>query len=208
MHRIYEWFRWHRFAVDLIGAALLWIVLALTTSPQWFPEFVVATLLIAPLAWRRTRPVVAGSAVAIVALVQWAFAVRPMPADIAVILVVYSLSAYGPRWASLGGFALALALAIMLETRYFGNDLSSRAESWSLAGLSDILFPVLLIWFAVALAWTLGYLTRGRRLREQALEDRARRLEVEQQQERALAASDERAHIAREMHDMSPIRSP
>ncbi|ABY22795.1 two-component sensor kinase [Renibacterium salmoninarum ATCC 33209] len=51
-------------------------------------------------------------------------------------------------------------------------------------------------------SWTLGDLTRTRRLREQALENRARRLEIEQQQERDLAASDERAHIAREMHDI------
>ena len=35
-----------------------------------------------------------------------------------------------------------------------------------------------------------------------ALEDRARRLEVERQQERDLAAADERSHIAREMHDI------
>src|SRR5690606_18563012 len=34
------------------------------------------------------------------------------------------------------------------------------------------------------------------------LEDRTRRLEVEREQERELAAADERSHIAREMHDI------
>ena len=52
------------------------------------------------------------------------------------------------------------------------------------------------------LAWTMGDLARSRRRTYQALEDRTRRLEVERQQERDLAAADERSHIAREMHDI------
>ncbi|MDD0858646.1 histidine kinase [Arthrobacter alpinus] len=61
---------------------------------------------------------------------------------------------------------------------------------------------ILMVWVLILFSWTAGDLTRTKRLREQALSDRAHRLEIEAQHERDLAASDERAHIAREMHDI------
>ena len=54
----------------------------------------------------------------------------------------------------------------------------------------------------VTVAFLAGDLARGRRRRREQLEDRARRLEVEREQEVRLAAQDERARIAREMHDV------
>lgn len=200
MHKIYEWFRTHRFVVDFIAMALLWLFTAfIQYSSSSGPLSVLAsTLLVLPLAWRRTNPVAAGVAIAFVALVQWAIAYPPLPANVAVILVVYSLAAYGPRWASLGGLGLALLGAILVITRYYlGENLSS-----GVANLPYTVLLIFLVWFLVLFSWTFGDLTRTRRLREQGLEDRAHRLEIEQQQERALAASDERAHIAREMHDI------
>lgn len=200
MHRLYEWFRTHRFTVDFLAMALLWLFTAFIqySSSSGFETVVLSTLLIVPLAWRRTSPLIAGGAIAAVCLAQWALNLMPLPANIAVILVVYSLAAYGPRWASLSGLGLALIGAIMLVSRYYVGE---RTLS-NVASLPYTVLLVLLVWFLVLFSWTLGDLTRTRRLREQGLEDRARRLEIEQQQERALAASDERAHIAREMHDI------
>ncbi len=199
MHKIYEWFRTHRFVVDFIAMTLLWLFTAFIqySSSSGMTSIAVSTFLVFPLAWRRTRPVFAGAAIAAVALVQWAIAFPPLPANLAVILVVYSLAAYAPRWASLSGLALALLGAIMVTSRYsLGGDIAN------IASLTGVVLLVMMLWFLVLFSWTFGDLTRTRRLREQGLEDRARRLEIEQQQERALAASDERAHIAREMHDI------
>ncbi|WP_394940777.1 sensor histidine kinase [Psychromicrobium sp. YIM B11713] len=201
MQRIYEWFRTHHFVVDTAVTGLIWLALAFFPSGNLGLTMTFATLLIIPLIWRRIKPVLAGSIIAGTAVVQWAFAVPPMPADLGVILVVYALAAFGPRWASLSGLGLALLGGLMLVSRYY-LFLGLEESSFTLASLPYNAILVILVWCLVLFAWTLGDLTRTRRLREQALEDRAQRLEIEQQQERALAASDERAHIAREMHDI------
>ncbi|POH59988.1 sensor histidine kinase [Arthrobacter glacialis] len=206
MHSIYDWFRRHRFAVDFVLMAVLWLVaMPLSVMDGGYSNStsdvvvagIFATALIVPLAWRRTRTVMAGIIVAVVAITQWALHVQPMPADIAVPLIVYALAAFGPRWASLGGLGLAMVGAVMLVTRYFYN-----LTSTSLADLPYGAVLILVVWVLVLFSWTAGDLTRTKRLREQALEDRAHRLEIEAQHERELAASDERAHIAREMHDI------
>jgi signal transduction histidine kinase len=205
MHSIYDWFRRHRFAVDFVGMAVLWLLvvpftLAGSGGGHWgsLPvNLVVDTALVVPLAWRRTRTVMAGSIIAAVALLQWGLAISPSPADVAVVLVVYALAAFGPRWASLCGLVLALLGAILLVSRYY-YDLTMQA----VASLPYAAVLVVTVWVLVLFSWTLGDLTRTKRLRERALEDRAHRLEIEAQHEREMAASDERAHIAREMHDI------
>jgi len=50
--------------------------------------------------------------------------------------------------------------------------------------------------------WFLGDSRRMRELRSEEFKERARRLEYEQEQERRLAAQDERTRIARELHDI------
>ncbi|WP_376770188.1 sensor histidine kinase [Arthrobacter terrae] len=199
MHRIYTWFRGHRFAVDVTLTAVLWLLLGATMlfGSDAAASLIIATGLIVPLVWRRSRPVAATAVIAAVALVQWALSLPQVPADIAVVLVLYAVAAYGPRWASIGALILALVGAVMFITRYY-VDPAARTVST----ISSTAFLLVVVWLLVLFSWTLGDLTRTRRLREEALEGRARRLEVEQQQERALAASDERSHIAREMHDI------
>ncbi|NVM98583.1 sensor histidine kinase [Arthrobacter sp. SDTb3-6] len=206
MHSVYDWFRRHRFAVDLVSMAVLWFVAmplgmarpgAGPGMAHLTATVVFGTALVVPLAWRRTRTLAAGAFVAAAAILQWALAVQPMPADIAVPIVLYALAAFAPRWASLGGLALAMLGAILLVTRFFANLTSS-----SLASMPYGAVLVLGIWVLVLFSWTAGDLTRTKRLREQALEDRAHRLEIEAQQERELATGDERARIAREMHDI------
>ncbi|WP_425862248.1 sensor histidine kinase [Arthrobacter sp. TWP1-1] len=205
-HSIYDWFRRHRFAVDFVLMAVLWLTampFSVTdggytdTTSNYVVRGLFATALIVPLAWRRTRTVPAGSLIAGVAILQWALHIPPVPANIAVPLIVYALAAFGPRWASLGGLGLALIGAIMLVTRYFYN-----LTSLSMADIPYGIVMIIMVWVLVLFSWTAGDLTRTKRLREQALSDRARRLEIEAQHERQLAASDERAHIAREMHDI------
>ncbi len=115
----------------------------------------------------------------------------------AVPVIIYAVAAYGPAWASRTVLILGLVGGVMLTSRNF----SGTAETGVL-GLTISAVYAVLIWMLVLFSWTLGDLTRVRRLQLQTLADRARRLEIEQQQERSLAAADERAHIAREMHDI------
>lgn len=83
------------------------------------------------------------------------------------------------------------ALIMLFESEYGAADL---AQLWILTG--TICLTV------TALTWMLGTTSRLRALRQQELEERAQRLEFEREQERSLAAVDERSRIAREMHDI------
>lgn len=197
-HALYEWFRINRLKVDLAATCLL----VLLFGPVYLVAdrpllFLIACGLLLPLAWRRTRPVVAAAVVVLVCLIQWAIGAEPVAGQIAVPLVIYATAAYGPAWASRTVLLLGLLGGVMLTTREY----SSSAES-GIMGLTIGALYTVLIWMLVLVSWTLGDLTRVRRLQLQALEDRTRRLEIEQLQERRLAAADERSHIAREMHDI------
>ena len=197
-HALYNWFRRNPFKVDCAAAAVLVLILgpvyAFADRP---PLALLSAGLLVPLAWRRTRPVAAAAVVVFICLVQWALAVQPVAGQIAVPLIIYAVAAYGPVWASRSVLVLGLVGAVMLTTRYYGGGVNSGIQDLTVGATYTVL-----IWMLVLVSWTLGDLTRVRRLQLQALEDRNRRLEIEQQQERQLAAADERSHIAREMHDI------
>ncbi|BCW84741.1 two-component sensor histidine kinase [Paenarthrobacter ureafaciens] len=197
-HAIYEWFRTNRFTVDLTAA----IILVLLFGPVYLLAgrpflFLLSCCLLLPLAWRRTRPEVAAGVVVLVCLVQWAAGAEPVAGQIAVPLVIYATAAYGPAWASRAVLLLGLLGGVMLTTREYSGSAASGILGLTIGALYTVL-----IWMLVLVSWTLGDLTRVRRLQLQALEDRTRRLEIEHNQERQLAAADERSHIAREMHDI------
>ncbi|WP_120520393.1 sensor histidine kinase [Arthrobacter celericrescens] len=197
-HALYNWFRRNPFKVDVAAA----VVLVLMFGPVYFYAgrpllALLSCALLAPLAWRRSRPVPAAAVVVLICLVQWALAVQPVAGQVAVPLIIYAVAAYGPVWASRSVLVLGLVGAIMLTTRYYPGSAESGIQDLTVGATYTVL-----VWMLVLVSWTLGDLTRVRRLQLQALEDRNRRLEIEQQQERQLAAADERSHIAREMHDI------
>ncbi|WP_104052380.1 MULTISPECIES: sensor histidine kinase [unclassified Arthrobacter] len=200
--RIQAWLQANPFKVDttLMLFGVLFFVLSATAvgSPHPVFDIVVSLGIVVPLAWRRTRPVLSGSITAFFCLMQVIFSGFPLPADIVVLATVYALAAYAPRWASLGGLALALIGGMLFVFRYFANPF----EGLGTMTAAMFVFNVIAFDSVILVAWTFGDLARTRRLALQALEDRARRLETERQQERDLAAADERSHIAREMHDI------
>ncbi|WP_028280690.1 histidine kinase [Arthrobacter sp. H5] len=197
-HRLATWVRANPGRVDIAAAVLCYVVLALPWALVGItPQFLISSALIIPLAWRRSHPVPAAAAVALVSVGQLAFNLAPQPAQVSVLLMVYALAAYAPRWASFTGLGIA-CLGMVVGVGQFGLNTYQT-------GFVALPLYALYMFFAVAvvlLCWTFGDLARTRRLTFQALEDRARRLEVERQQERDLAAADERSHIAREMHDI------
>ncbi|MFJ3956963.1 sensor histidine kinase [Arthrobacter sp. NPDC090010] len=154
--------------------------------------------MLATLAWRRTRPRAAMWVLAALCVASLFIEYDLAGGIIAVPFVIYAAAAYGKRWD--GRFSLMLGLlgGILLP----GKILLQNVSDYSRGELLGVGLVSVTLWMVVLFCWTLGALTRARRLRIQAIEDRARRLEVENQHERALAAADERAHIAREMHDI------
>ena len=199
--RIQAWTQANPFKVDtfmmLCGVLTLAFPALILGSPHVGLDFALSLGIVVPLAWRRKRPVLSGSVTALFCLVQVLGSEMPLLADVVPLVTVYSLAVYAPRWASLGGLALAAVGGILFVLRYFGAPYLGSAEDAAFFVLNLFTFEAVIL-----VAWTFGDLTRTRRLATEALRDHARRLEVERQQERDLAAADERTHIAREMHDI------
>lgn len=132
--------------------------------------------------------------------------VEPYPGSLAITCYPpVSLAAYhvGRHWTRRARFralilgwvgALAVTVQASLSFLYHWDDIPARIfVSLMLGVLCGSIFTVF---------WFLGDSRRMRELRSEEFEERARRLEYEQEQERRLAAQDERTRIAREMHDI------
>jgi signal transduction histidine kinase len=154
-------------------------------------ENAVTLLLLVPLAWRRRAPVPAAAAVTAAGLLQLAVVDTFLWANVAVLVMVHALAAYAPRWAGRAGLVLGLVGAVLATLRYFAVDAVETAA-----------FICGAIAVSVVAAWALGDLRRARLAELSGLAERARLLEVERDQEMRLAATAERARIAREMHDV------
>ncbi|MFF7163844.1 sensor histidine kinase [Streptomyces sp. NPDC008086] len=153
------------------------------------PDWLVLTLslgLSVPLLLRRTHPRAVLLAIAPFALVN-AWTGIALQAFLLQLLVVFHLALRRPHrnlwWAT----ALILAPMSVLAARHPQGTPDQ-----------DIV-PVLM---SVVVAAAIGITVRTRRDHTEALEDRARRLEIERDQQAQLAAAAERARIAREMHDI------
>ncbi|WP_434993948.1 DUF7134 domain-containing protein [Arthrobacter sp. Ld5] len=203
--RLAHWIRTHPRIIDacLVAAILLGFVLpfAADGTQGYTLIAVVSVALTLPLIWRRSRVVLSAGLVAGVSVLQLLTGIEPVPAQFLILITLYTLAAHGPRWASLGGLGLAVVGTAIGLVRYASLIGLSPGGS-VLTEVPLFLIVLFLVESLVLLAWTLGDLSRARRATYRALEDRARRLEVERQQERDLAAADERSHIAREMHDI------
>ena len=196
--RLLRWEDSNRFAVDAIGAVLLFLVLAplsvantLGMGTSAAGSFVWSVLLVVPLAWRRVLPVASAGAVYGVGLAQIVVAPTVLPADVAVLVALYSVTVHGPVWAHRAAIGSALAAGVLLPLRL----------------VADVYAPVvtvvaLLIGTSSLTVWAFGLVRRSRRETLEALVDRAVRLETERDQQAQLATQTERARIAREMHDI------
>jgi signal transduction histidine kinase len=138
-----------------------------------------------PLLVRRRYPlaVLAVTAVATAAISGgWGW-YNPLPAGIALFTVAHLCDR---RTSLRAGIAALVVVAV---------------PTWHEAGWSNLLgFAGRLVGFAVA--WLIGDSLRSRREYINGLEERAERLEREQEAERARAVAEEQARIARELHDV------
>ena len=183
------------FAVDAALAAAVWFCTVLLPSTAYWEDpvtvFLVGTALTVPLAWRRQAPVPAAAAVVAVGLVELVVVPEFLAANVAALFMVYALAAYSTRWAARAGLAVGLVGAGLAALRYWNY------------GVAASVVPVAgAIGVSVVAAWALGNLRRARLQQMAALKERAQLLELERDQEMRLAATTERARIARELHDV------
>jgi signal transduction histidine kinase len=129
---------------------------------------------------------------AVAGLAQLGLDVGVMPADFAMLVIIYTVAANGRRWASRSGLIGGLCAAPLAQL------------TWPADG-KDSLGRVLVVLFQMvpfALAWVLGDSLRTRRAYLDQLEERAARLEREREAQSQVAVAAERARIARELHDV------
>jgi signal transduction histidine kinase len=176
--------------VLVIGQVETWM----TTSFQ--PKLLlalVAAAMTVPLAWRRRAPfavlVVVGGAGAVLGT-GWP-ELNALYSFIAVVVAVFSVGAYAePRRAIVG--------CVLVLLWFWSGALIENVSHPGRRGPSDVVFVTVVF----GGAWLLGRALRGRGQQAAELQQRAARLEADQQAQARAAVAAERARIARELHDV------
>jgi signal transduction histidine kinase len=174
--------------------AVLTLVQLLTDEPRPNPALVTVCALAAvlPLALRRRAPL-AVTLIVCTGVVGQVVASDGLPATfasfVAVMICVYTLLRHAdPRSVAVGLAVVAVAVA--------------STAAWEARTVPFQPFDVVYPLFYFGVAGGLGAFVRQRALRLTAVEDRAAALEGELEREAELAAAEERARIARELHDV------
>jgi signal transduction histidine kinase len=179
---------------DLVLAGGLLLPVPLTVVPLGVTSALLSLVQIAPLALRRRWPVRAFAAVAAASALQAALIDEPTWGQVAFPVAVYSVARYSRAVPA----ALALAVGFCGAAVASYDWLSGFDELGATAFVSHALF----ISAIAATAWALGTLGRTRAAYVATLVERGEQIRREAEQQVELAATAERARIAREMHDV------
>ncbi|KKD09800.1 sensor histidine kinase [Streptomyces sp. WM6386] len=183
----------HPYVVDTALAALV----LFAASLQWiFPDegddplsrlgWLLGAATALPLVWRSRAPFVTACAVSVATPAQAVHHAPPPDVMYGGLVVLYTMAARGTptqRRFMLVGWSIGVSVTMLHK---------EGAEPFEYA------FQLL----SVACAYALGMLARVQRAYTAELEDRARRLERERAADTARATAQERARIARDMHDI------
>ncbi|WP_329071231.1 sensor histidine kinase [Streptomyces sp. NBC_01429] len=177
-------------AVDSTLVSALFILTALAVridlyDRPWLLIFQAGLLL--PLLWRRRAPLTVFAVVAAAAFAQWLVDVQ-LPADVALLIALYTVAAHAGRRQVLLAGAVSEAGILMASVR------------WSTEG--RFLGAAVTLSVVATAVTVIGTNMRTRRAHLASVEDRAVRLERERDQRAQLAVAEERARIARDMHDI------
>ncbi|GAB3849830.1 sensor histidine kinase [Micromonospora andamanensis] len=149
----------------------------------------IATLaLLPPLYWRRRYPFPAFLVTAAIDLTEGLLGVG-VGAGVILLVMLFGVASRG-SWRALA-WASGIALALLVAQIYLINPVTENRT-----------ITLFLVIGTSAAAVASGIAVRTRRAYLIALEDRAARLEVERDQRARLAVAEERARVAREMHDI------
>jgi signal transduction histidine kinase len=171
-------------AVLLLALSSIWLAGSALASPR---AAVFQTVLIAMIVGRRRWPTAVFVAASAIALAQWLLGF-PLLGDAALLVALYTVAAHASRTRALLAAGLLEAGAVM------------AAVKWEPAGTPQ---RSLIFLTATVIAALFTGLTAASGSRYLAwMDERARRLEVERDQQAELAASAERTRIARELHDI------
>jgi signal transduction histidine kinase len=223
--KVKAWTRDHPWQADGLLAVVLFgfsvpQVVAGQTGPAARSVFLAVTFLVAAtVVPRRRYPVAAFTAAAVIGAAQIAFgvqtggagpvfALQPTNADLAIVVLLYTLAAHRPRPVSLAGLAICLLGSVVAIARWSPAHTAHPAGALfgAAAGLGGVTLT----------AWVLGdsVAYRYHRAYYASLEERAARLEAAErarvlQEQRARAVDESAARlrrIERDLHDGAQVR--
>ncbi|MFF4006775.1 sensor histidine kinase [Streptomyces sp. NPDC001717] len=173
---------------DSVLPALLLLHVVTTYPARELPVAAALTAALAlPLVWRRRAPLAVFVAVVAAAFAQWLADVQ-LAADVALLMALYTTAAHTGRRGTLLAAAVVEGGAVLACLRWASN--------------GAFLTPFVALSATVVAAAVLGVNVRTGRAYLAAVQERAERLALHQEQQALLAVAEERARITREMHDI------
>lgn len=203
--RLRRWTRRRRRPVDALWLTPLVLLCLMGLVYHEWPGAAAAvyllltTVLLVPLWWRGDRPREVFAVVAGISFVQWLAGIDPIPANLSVLVALFSVAAGCTlRWAVAAWLVTELGLWLSL-LRATDRPLHRAMDEppW----LVDLQTFASYSAFVITIAVAGGYVNTRRRYLA-SLEERAERAERERDQRAAIATAAERARIARELHDV------
>lgn len=193
--RLYEWLQRHPTLVDGVMAGFL-VMFGLAGAFRGATRLGVALCLLVgvPILMRRKHPLPTFMAVCVIGAAQVLFSNTAAMSDLAVPAALYALAAYRGRRFSVPALGLCMIGALVAQLKWMHP---SSPKPWT-----DWVLVYCVLCAPVIIGWILGDSMRYRRAYYLDLEDKARRLERERDQQAQIGAAAERARIARELHDV------
>jgi signal transduction histidine kinase len=181
-------------ALAIVSVLPLWLVPASAGGRN--PDILANVLALAmtlPIAFRRRRPVPV-LAIVLLATILAALTGPSSGVGLGVLIAIYSVAAHADRRQSVAALTVTMiVVAVVVALVIVSSD----------PGLPPVIVPVglVLVWVIVFAVWLLGDLVRSRGEAVEELRQRNAELVVEREENARLAVADERARIARELHD-------
>ncbi len=201
MQRLYDFLRRHPTGVDSFWAVVLFglscvNVTNLSGARNYHGSILtglaISAVLSVVVALRRRMPEKMFVVAAATGVAQLVLDQQPVIADLAMLVIIYTVAADGARWASRVGLVAGLCAGSLAQIRWSDHPPS----------VLGIVAVTVFQTVPFALAWVLGDSLRTRRAYLAQLEERAARLEKEREAQSKVAVAAERARIARELHDV------
>lgn len=205
LNRVVAWVGAHPLVADGAAAGVLGVLLSALYAGRSPLIAVLVFVEVAGLAVRRVRPTVCAAVVFTAAFAHWlayVLSVDPtqsplLPSDVAVPMAVYAAAAYAARRVRGAALGVGLLGAVLSGSTVLVDRVPGASPDLVPGALAAVALGVVIL-----LAWVSGQWRRTRLAYVSSVVDGARRAQAEHAQRVALAASDERARIAREMHDV------
>jgi signal transduction histidine kinase len=152
----------------------------------WFVTLPVLVAVVAPIVFRRRHPILAAYLTLAIGIPH-ALLMIGIGGMVTTCVALYTLVAYGSRKAALLYFAVNEVISLIQTPLQYPED-------WVVS--------LIMLNLAMAFSWALGAFNGARAAYNAEVERRLRLLETERDQQARIAVAEERARIARELHDV------